>query len=145
MGVGYDRPQIPFTAASASGGAGTPVILVFGRSSSSGAIPNDASAFLFDLCELWLTATGSGGAGSPTLDCKLQASFDGVNWVDANVSTAQIASASATTKVATGTRGLGVTPVVLGAHLRVVLTAGSASGTETFTGTVGLMERSLGT
>lgn len=145
------------TVASASGGAGTPVIYVFGRAiaNDNAGVPNNATAFLWDLVELWITSTAAGGAGTPTLDAKLQASADGTNWVDANVIIPQITATAATTKVGTGTRGQTATGeaatsllrVILGYHLRVVLTAGSGSGTETFTiaaGGLTLVCRSLG-
>lgn len=148
---------VAITVASASGGAGTPVTYIFGRpiADTNAGVPNNATAFLWDLVELFVTSTGAGGAGTPTLDAKLQASADGTNWVDANIALPQITSASATTKVATGTRGQTATGeaatsllrVILGYHLRVILTAGSASGTETFTiaaGGLTLVCRSLG-
>lgn len=148
---------VAITVTSASGGAGTPVIYVFGRAiaTTNAGVPNNATAFLWDLCELWLTSTGAGAAGSPTLDAKLQASADGLTWVDANIAIVQITAATAVTKVATGTRGQTATGeaatsllrVIMGYHLRVVLTGGSASDTETFTiapGGLTLVCRSLG-
>lgn len=87
----------------------------------------------FDKIELWITnAVPTGSPGTPTLAAKLQVGPDAVHFLDSG---AAVTGITGTATVKAGSCVMGVASQFTGIYGQIVLTAGSASGTATYTGT----------
>lgn len=136
--------NLPFTAISAVGGAATTLVPV-----ATSLVAPTFSGYLqiefFDQLEFQIVNNAaSGGAGSPTLDVTLQGSFDGTNWFTVKATTQITSTAAAASAAYTMQRDIATTGVAFGRYHRLSIVATTASGTETWTGTVYMIYRSLG-
>lgn len=136
--------NLPFTAISAVAGAASTNVAV-GLSPDAPSLSGYLGIEFFDEVEFQIVNNAAtGGGGTPTLDMTLQGSLDGVNWFTVKAAV-QITSTSAAASTPLAIqRDIATTGAVFGRYHRLRFTATTASGTETWSGTVYMIYRSLG-